>query len=457
MHKCNLTIDFANLLRGKVRISFQAKIDAPIAFMICEAFNFQNGPCLVEGLVGASFENDRISFEGRERRLAYDLNFPFTECLGSCSEHDLAYPYRNDEEFYLGGGALPTPYSSVGVPLAVSCQVQYLRLPDSFHITDTFSDSNANEEQLAQFFLFGEKRAHAFTPKIVHVDPEIRMHYTADRAAETMNMEDIVFNTTKSCLSFYIGELGLPVQTQIKFLHLLSPLDFKQKVPWPSFSTGHNVLNGIVVTAPDDCEMMKGIFGVPSYLDFIIQGIVHEIGHFWTSAGEAKTKSILFATDHCPHLDRKLLGESLNGYFTVPIQSLLFDLPRDTFWKTTIEARLRKALKTGRPECWINLFLVDSMLQKHHGIRLWDIYRGLIELGRKKGFNGFSDLSFLTEYIRSLKLGVNIEQIEKLLQITTPSDYFGPLTQALTYCRIDLAQSKDGPVFSKYNSDFFPL
>ena len=251
MHKCNLTIDFANLLSRKVRISFQAKIDVPIAFMICEVFNLQNGLRLVEGLIGASFENDRLSFEGRGRTLSYDLNFLFTQCLGSCSEQDLAYPFCNDDEFYLGGGALPIPYSSNGVPLAVSCQVQYLNLPDSFRIIDTFSASNANEEQLAQFFLFGKRKAHAYTSKIVHVGPEIRMHYIADRAAETMNMEDIVFNTAKSCLSFYIGELGLPVQTQIKFLHFLSPIDFKQKAPWPSFSTGHNVLNGITITAPE--------------------------------------------------------------------------------------------------------------------------------------------------------------------------------------------------------------
>jgi hypothetical protein len=227
-------------------------------------------------------------------------------------------------------------------------------------------------EKVAQFFFYASPSAKVFR--------DANAQLVISESAQLPISEQQIFSFFKKSIACHELVFGPnPYLKAASLLILQSPSNFDELTQKKTFSTGENYTGGIALFGPDRKDVY-GKLGHPSYEDFLLGGLHHELGHAYTSAGPAKFKSILYASSGCTREERQMIGENLNGYFNGAIRACFDD--QYEFSLEKFFGLFTSRLAEGKRNFSTDLLLFDLGLRRF-GASLYWVFKAVIEQKRK--------------------------------------------------------------------------
>ena len=224
--------------------------------------------------------------------------------------------------------------------------------------------------------------------------------------------------------------------SHLNILVLQAPANFRELVNAPVFATGENVLNGIVCYAPNDATYLHTLFGHDNYAYFLVDGMIHELGHLYASAGDGEAKSLLYAAAECPPFDRLLIGEGLIGYIHRLFMAEHYVGGR-VVWQNQITAALQSAQTRPRRNPLLEWLILDLHLRQIHHSDVVMLLRALIAYQTAQD-SGFSDVGVLATVLAQDFNITLTNPYHAMLTSTDPIDYVAILTQLDDYRTLKL-------------------
>jgi len=362
-----LTLDFKYLIHGEVHATL-------VGTHFPKSFELRGLDCKDEDFFFDVQKSDNpFSFK-------YSLKSRFDNFMGSHIDHPINYPFFNKNEAFISSGFLPI----TDIPYIL----EYKNIPENWKIFSTISDGEiVSPEKMEQFFIYLSNeleitsiKGHNFViGKNVHLPFSLfELHNFIEKSSK---IHEHFFGPT-------ITNDGLLI------LLLQSPKNFKELANHKTFSTGENYTgSGIAIFGPNLPENYLK-YGHPSYKDFIFGGIHHEIGHRYTSAGPARLKSILYASDNCNKEVRNIIGEGLNIYFNNATRALIDSdviFNQNVFFENLIQK-----IKNGKRSLLVDLFLFDGNLRLEINKNLYEVFKEMIKV-KINDRSPFESLDFIFE------------------------------------------------------------
>jgi hypothetical protein len=305
--------------------------------------------------------------------------------------------------------------------------VTVTNVPEGWEIYTSLltTDSGAADipmEKAAQFFFFASR-----STKVLHKG---NMRLVASGRASLPVPPADIFGFCDRSIQAHERFFGPNKYAKATLLLILqSPPDFDEITKKKTFSTGENYTGGIALYGPDREDVFTRL-GHPTYLDFLLGGLHHEIGHSYTSAGPAKFKSLLYASSTCPRDDRLLIGEHLNGYFNGATRAA-FDSQFIFSLQRFLSGMLSRIVEPERRSFTTDLFLLDLALRREEGISLYRVFREMLDEKRRRP-GPFPSAEFLIRSAEAL-IGHEVSgQIRDLILAPQPAAYQTQLLDGLT-------------------------
>jgi hypothetical protein len=306
--------------------------------------------------------------------LTYEITSPYQVCVGAHVDHPVDYPMFNEHQVHLGSGVLPILERSGDPAKPTLYRVHFEGIPNGWSVCSNVPEDPAGAvvpmEQLTQVFI------HVSDDLQVFESPSGRLRYVLGHGVQPPISAEKIFEFCQNSIEFQERAFGPnPKIRNLLILHLQAPEGFKKLTQGMTMAMAKNYTGGIALFGSDEIENY-GPFGHPDYLDFVLFGLHHEIGHAFTSAGPARFKSLLHASEQCSRSDRFRIGEVLNSYFN-PATRLLFDQHHPFRLRDWVEKLLRVA-EEKKPSMMIDWFLFDCALRSRMGISLAAVYRQML-------------------------------------------------------------------------------
>ncbi|MBU6374488.1 MAG: hypothetical protein KGQ59_00675 [Bdellovibrionales bacterium] len=323
-------------------------------------------------------EDGRIDIPPGNFFLTYEITSPYSVLVGANVDLAVHYPFFNGHEIHFGSGVLPVirDYEKSSAPLHY--QVRFEGIPDGWSIISNLPVNSAGAivptQQIAQVFVHLSSDLQIFHSKCG------RFRVALGHGVQPPLAPQEIFEFCQSSIEFQEKCFGRnPKIRDLSILYLQAPRGFKALTQGQTMAAGQNYTGGIAIFGSDEVENY-GPLGHSDYLDFVLYGLHHEIGHAFTSAGPARFKSLLYASGDCPKADRFRIGEVLNIYFN-PATRLLFQESYPFRLRTWVETLYQKALQK-KPSMLMDWFLFDCALRSESGIGLVDVFRQMLEQKR---------------------------------------------------------------------------
>lgn len=322
------------------------------------------------GKLRCSGEN--ISRPGRDFSLEYSIRVGLRCCVGTDRDSELLYPFINGKEIFLGSGALPYPENLPRLAAGIKASLRVTGIPAGFRPFSSTEGPGLCPAQLDSFFLYFSRKAparHVYKGKAGRIEFSLLVQEGKKiplTRARVWRHTDMVMRALEENLSPYGG------LRKISILILQPPADFENLAGGRTFATGENVAGGVLAYGPRSAEYLKRRVGYSGYSFFLVDGLAHELTHFYsTAAWQGKYKSLLFPAETCPPRHKRLLGETLTCYFHRAI------MRSGSFTGREILPRLSAWEKKASKNHFLDLFLLDLWL-RGGGSSLKEVFRALI-------------------------------------------------------------------------------
>jgi hypothetical protein len=331
--------------------------------------------------------NEIVEIDGRKyvkcsaKSFSYELNPSYSSYMGAHRDYSLSFPFVNSKEFFIGDNCILRPfnknfkedfYSEVEIEIVNNTS---LKLFSSL-------ERKAGPEQLFLCFIYLTEIDHNyFKEKSKKLEIEIVQSH---EASELIPAKEL-FQDLNRYHSYYVDELGDHKQERLVVLQILADSNFQEITKNQTFATGENVKNAIIIYLPNDGDYIEWLSGHRDYIREVKYGLLHEIGHFYSSKGGDPSKTIITHDPSCSRRDYWLVGENLNGYFTSIIAKKL-DLILDDQDFVSLKKSHSDAYRKRQDYAGCLYFTyADEILQKA-GSSLWDVYKSMIVEQREKQF-----------------------------------------------------------------------
>jgi len=284
--------------------------------------------------------------------LCYSVSTPFTDCLGADRQVDLILPFINMNEVFFGTGVIPYPAELPRIADELQVSFRLTELPDGWQAFSSMSTGGAHPAKLDGFFCYGSLGQAPEISTYAGREKHVTLRWLTQHGKAFDDLPFLI-DSARRWLDWLEANLapysGLE---QIDVLLLRAPHDYRAQTGGNAFATGENVLNGIVAYGPD-APMELAKLGYPTYRAFLVSGLLHEILHFYTTvAWNGQYKSILYPAPDCPRPDSRMIGETLNLYFSEQFALTLLDAPPCSNAVTNPTAVIRWLIWRG----WITIY-----------------------------------------------------------------------------------------------------
>lgn len=361
-----------------------------------------------------------ITFASRKFEILYSVVVDYSECVGVDRATEFNFPFINDSEIFFSTGLFPFPEYLHSVDREIRLTFHVNGKPANWQVFSSLDIGKLTVTKLDNFFWYAAPELNPSLFILRGRETIIRFHILSQPGKEI----PISFEEFSEFLSQYLNWIEKNVApyrqlADINCLILQAPPNYEQLTQNTSFATGENVINGIIAYGPDDPAAYQ-ILGSATYRDYLFEGIAHEIMHLYTTTSvQGRHKSVLYPANDCPPAHARLIGESLNLYFVYQfVGEYLQDSMR---LKNRLKFHLNQALKSGRRNGLLDLYLLDQSL-KDKGSSLLNLFSALIKW--KQAFPGpFSSVEIIFEALRE-RLGVEVSnEIEDLVLGPSTPDY----------------------------------
>lgn len=319
---------------------------------------------------------ERIAWPGRDFSLKCSLRIGLTCPAGTDKESELLYPFVNRDEIFLGSGALPYPENLRRLAPGLKTSLRVTGVTAGFRLFSSVGENGICPCQLDSFFMYFSRKQparHAYngeagrTQFSLLVQEGKRIPLTR---AGLWRHTDMVMRSLERHFAAYKGF------RTIRILVLQPPPDFEKLAGGRTFATGENVAGGVLAYGPRSADYLKRRAGYSSYRFFLLDGLAHELTHFYsTAAWQGRYKSLLFPAAGCPPRHKRLLGEVLTAYF----HRAILRSQRGPASFAAGEIRPRVAAWKAQPAKreFLDLLLLDLWLREG-GSALKEAFRALI-------------------------------------------------------------------------------
>lgn len=343
-----------------------------VADLWLEAFNMGNGVTINDlhatDMLGqpimVSIDDRRLQIAATDYHLHYTAITDYEQCVGFDLDRVVTYPFMNEGEIFFGTGivAQPTDISHHANNLATSFEV--VNVPDGWDVYTNLVEPSINAGQLDGFFVYSAPNLQSMTFQVQGQQMVIDFQYLVQTGHITPLTPDEIIDFVQRYLAWLEANLAPYHQlSDIRILILQAAPDFAALTNQRAGVTGENVQHGIVAYGPVDDTYWQERFGYSGYRFFLLDGLAHEIMHFYTTtAWQGRYKSVLVADENCPPADARLIGEALNLYFS---RQFVYDYEGEPrrFYTETIAYYLN--LPPTRKNPFLDLFLLDKALPEH--------------------------------------------------------------------------------------------
>lgn len=309
---------------------------------------------------------------------SYILKPKFNQHIGSYQSLSLNMPFSNEKEFFMGDSCILRPFNkNFEEDFYGRVEIEILNETDLGLATSL--DRESDKDQLLLFFCYlGEFKKNYY--KNFSQDLEIEVVQTP-RASRKISAREL-FNDVDKYHQYYLNELGKHKQKRLTIFQSMPDDNFQKLGQGKTFATGENVRNGILIYLPDDENYIEWLSGHKSYLRELKYGLLHELGHFYSSKGGDPEKTLITHSSSCPVRDFWIIGENLNGYFTSIIAKELGLIEDDQGFSSLVKLHSNTYLKRKGYAGCLYFCYVDKIL-RDVGSSLWDVYKNMIDSQRE--------------------------------------------------------------------------
>lgn len=382
---------------------------------------------------------------GDEITLTYRVVTPFTECMGADSEADVMLPFISDHEAFFGTGMLAyfEPLQDLEVDMAISFEA--VDLPSGWREFTSMTTGGAHPAKLDGFFWYASRSPQQQDTAIRSENGDIALRLVLQKTKNFIPVripgfaDQLMDSALIALARRWVGwlEQYLAPYSGLRDLDMLilrAPDDYNRQTNGRAFATGENVMNGIVAYAPEsDDHAMR--YGYKDYGTFLASGVLHEIMHgYTTTSWQGRYKSVLYPSPQCPREHQRLLGESLNLYFSDQFLYWVIDRPGEHPGPFLLSQSFREKISAraaaGKRDQLVDLFLFDYGL-RIKGSSLMTLFGAMIK--RKQAEHPrapYQSADFLIETMRDV-LRIHAPELEPLIIGSNMPDYARLLPTAL--------------------------
>lgn len=317
-------------------------------------------------------ETKRLTFK-------YVIEPKFTKHIGSHRSLSLNMPFSNQNEFFMGDSCILRPFDAKFNELINDSIELEIINETNLSLFTSIKPGAVDREQLILFFCYlCHARENVYSGKNKNLSIQI---VQSESASKIISAKEL-FLDVNSYLNYYVDELGNHKQKELIIFQNIPDPNFQKLNNGKTFATGENVRNGILIYLPNDGDYLQWLAGHRDYLRELRTGLIHEIGHFYSSKGGDPNKTILTHDKVCPERDYWIIGENLNGYFTSFIAKSFGVVSSPQDFKTLAMQNAKNYKKRkGYAGCLYFCF-VDKIL-KDEGTSLWVVYKEMIRSQRE--------------------------------------------------------------------------
>ncbi|MCB9437595.1 MAG: hypothetical protein H6673_11485 [Anaerolineales bacterium] len=380
--KLNITVDVQAYRARKLSVTI-ACYDMVVDLCL-EAFNMGNGVRIDDlhatdmlGQPLAVSINDRtLQIAAPNYHLRYIVITDYEQCVGFDLDRVVTYPFIDEAEIFFGTGIIAQPIDISRHADNVAISFAVVNVPNGWGIYTNLIEPSIDAGQLDGFFVYSAPNLQPTRFQVQGQQMAIDFHYLVQNGHEVPLAASEVIEFVERYLSWLEANLAPYRQlSDIRILFLQAPPDFAARTNQRAGVTGENVQHGIVAYGPADDTYWQERFGYSGYRFFLLDGLAHEIMHFYTTtAWQGRYKSVLVAGENCPPADARLIGEALNLYFS---RQFVYDYvgePR-RFYTEAIAYYLN--LPPTRKNPFLDLLLLDMALQEQ-GQSLLTVFQAML-------------------------------------------------------------------------------
>lgn len=210
------------------------------------------------------------------------------------------------------------------------------------------------------------------------------------------NLKDYLLNF----LNYLQKNIGASLrQGRINFLLAPVSANYQELSNNSSFVSGCNMDNGVFVNGPDDSAFLQ-IFGHKKYIDFIYDGLTHELLHFYTTGSSSGNKSYLFSSPNTSRIVKGVIGEGLNCYFHYQYFYKHYHHNLELFFKDKIISPIKNSHGMMKNKFIYDWYLFDKYLERNFSINLIQLFKELIVNSREHGYLPYENYEFFLEVMK---------------------------------------------------------
>ena len=355
-------IDVTDAQQGRFRVTYHCHADEALPSFVFEAPYVHNGilcsPLRVmdehDQPLPYTRNSNKFLIHAQDASFSYTLQTQYHACVGADRKVNFVYPFVNEHELFLGSGALPYPSGDfVG---EVSTTLTLVGLPDDWHVFSNMQLHTPSRSTLHGFFLYASA---ALRVSSFRAD-SCTFHFAAQYPTVDI---DALWDYASTVLQ-WMNRMLVPYQPPdaVKVLILQALDSFEMLANNKTFATGENFFGGIISYGPRNSKYLRKLFGYDSYDQFLKDGLVHELFHFYASSNPLSAeKSLLYPSPDCDPYTASLLGESLIGYLHRQYVALATTQSPEAFLNAEVVKPLT-AKGISRMASW---FVFDVYLREH--------------------------------------------------------------------------------------------
>lgn len=387
MRECHFWIDLAQARAGEIVITVVCRSTEDQKNFLLEALTVGNG-IEVENLTAHDLDEHELPFEVDGNHLfvfaptvcfSYVLRTGYQVCVGADKKQEFIYPFANSDEIFLGTGALIHPVQLEEWDVRMTL----LNPPEGFRVFSnlvTEADCMA-AHKLSGFFLYLSPESPAAVYTYQYDNGTVLTLQLCVQQGKTLPLApDELFDLIGIWLLFLETHVSSYDRVEtVNILILQAPPDFEALAGGKSFATGENMRGGIVCYAPNDPAYLHRLFGYDDYRTFLFDGLIHEIGHFYTSSDAKPGKAFLYPSDSCTPADRMLIGEALNGYLHRQFLARFHHNNMQHFFSDSLARWLTQQQTQQRRSFHLDWFLLDVYLRTTRQVSLWHLLQAMVQ------------------------------------------------------------------------------
>jgi hypothetical protein len=446
----DIDIDVNYAPQQQFRITFVCRSDAILPTFVFEAPRIGNG--IICDLTAVTDEHDHplrytlteahLVIDSQFARLRYTLHTDYQVCVGADIATNFVYPFISAYELFLSSGTLPYPVATFTGDTNI--RLTLTGLPAHWQVFSSMRLPTPDRSTLHGFFLYAsaEMKISSF-----HTDEEV-FRFAAQRPdldlAALWQYLSISLKWMRTTLAPY-----QPVDNT-NILILQAPNNFEEIAHQKTFATGENFHGGIVTYGPNNPTYLRTLFGYADYDEFLKDGLIHELFHFYASGNALSgKKSLLYPSVTCDPYVATLLGERLIGYVHRQYKALVLDHDPDRF----LQAIVVQPSAVGRMGRFAGLFVLDVYLRGHSS-SLFAAFRQWLSQQARQPFTGLDE--FL-QIVASISAEPIPDAVRAMLAQQTPVDYQEQLDIAFKQIGYAVTVSEGMPVLVRLAEAALPF